>query len=138
MELFNPVRNNPYKPILGAGVKHFHRGALDGSVAIIQAHKWVKTQNGISQRCLCATVPADSLGFSRVLLQTEQHTSLRSTVSKVIYSQNSELFFFLSCGSSSHRSVYRFSVSATKHSQTQLRFKSAFSLMWNIYGYKLN
>lgn len=98
MELCNPVWNNLYKPILGAGVKHFHYGALDGSVAIIQAHKWVKMQNGISQCFLCATVPANSLGFSRVLLQTEQHTSLRSTVSTFIYSQNSELslsFFFL-------------------------------------------
>lgn len=103
------------------GVKHFHYGALDGSVAIIQAHKWVKMHNGISQCSLYATVPANSLGFPRVLLQTEQHTSLRSTVSKVIYSQNSELslsFFFLSSGSSSHRSVYRFPVSTTKYSQT--------------------
>lgn len=60
MELINPVWNNLYKPLFGAGVKHFHYGALDGSVAIIQAHKWFKKQNGIYQCSLCATVPANS------------------------------------------------------------------------------
>lgn len=94
MKLFNPVWNNLYKPILGAGVKHFHRGALDGSVAIIQAHKWVKTQNGISQCSLCATVPAHSLGFSRAVLQTDNILLCVPRSLKLFTPKTQHYFFF--------------------------------------------